>query len=49
MKTILHNLTCYPAYIYLIKVDNGDTRTMFEIYSKSTVETPKEHMKSVQN
>ena len=29
-----------PAGIYFFKVNNGKTRTMFEIYSKLTIKTP---------
>ena len=29
-----------PAGIYLFKVNNGNTRTMFEICSKLTIKTP---------
>ena len=30
----------YPAGIYLFKVDNRNTRTMYEVCSKLTIKTP---------
>ena len=33
-------LSTFPAGIYLIKVNNGNTRTMCEICSKKTIKTP---------
>ena len=31
---------CHPAGIYLLKVNNGNTRTMCEICQKLTIKTP---------
>ena len=33
-------LMCNPVGIYLLKVNSGDTRTSYEIYSKLTIKTP---------
>ena len=33
----------YPAGIYLFKLDNGSTRTMYKILSKLTIKTPEGH------
>ena len=34
------NIPCYPAGIYLLKVNNRNTRTRCEICSKLTIKTP---------
>ena len=31
----------YPVSIYLFRVNNGRTKTIYEIYSKFTIKTPK--------
>ena len=35
-----HNLAAFPAGIYLLKVNNRNTRTRCEICSKLTIKTP---------
>ena len=37
------NLRNFPAGIYLFKVNNRNNRTMCEICSKLTIETPEQH------
>ena len=34
----------FPAGIYLLKVNNRNTRTRCEIYSKLTIKTPERHL-----
>ena len=34
------NILGYPGGIYLLKINDANTRTMCEVYSKSTIKTP---------
>ena len=48
-KNDLAKLITLPANIYLLKVDNRNTRARCEICSKLTVKTPERHQKYVQS
>ena len=39
----LVNITVIPASIYMLKVNNKNTRTRYEICSKLTIKTPERH------
>ena len=36
----MRETVCFPAAIYLLEVNNRNTRTMWEICSKLTIKTP---------
>ena len=41
IRVVASNFIGFPAGIYLLKINNGNTRTMSEIYSKLTIKIPR--------